>query len=134
MSIESIGAVTISSGFSSDPVASPSALPRTTSSDELPKIEFKSAPDELQKAIDAANHMFEHVRPDIKFVIDEGTNDVVIMLVEPETGAVINRYPTEQALAISNAIVESQARLGEQHEVFQRADNQLLGLFVQQNT
>jgi uncharacterized FlaG/YvyC family protein len=132
MSLQSVSAVTSSPALTSDSVTGKPALPQV----ELPKIEFKTAskqdyPD-LQSAIDDANNMLAYVRPDIKFVIDEATNDVVIMLVEPETGDVINRYPTEQALAISNAIVESQARAAEQHAVFQNAGNGILGLFVAQ--
>jgi len=134
MSVESVSAIT--GGFNSNLATAQSGQPRQPVAEELPKIEFKQvsgvSADELQKAIDAANHMFEYVRPDIKFVIDESTKDVVIMLVEPETGDVINRYPTEQALAISNAIVESQARAAEQHEAFLNANEQLLGLFVEQ--
>jgi len=136
MSIENISAVTSSSSLAMEPITSRSALSRPKSTDELPKIEFKTkltaGPDELQKAVDAANHMFNQVRPDIKFLIDEVTNNVVIALVEPETGEVISRYPTEQTLAIGNAIIESQASLAQRHEIFQSANNQLLGLFVEQ--
>jgi uncharacterized FlaG/YvyC family protein len=103
---------------------------------ELSKVELKAASNlgsgTLQSVVDEANKMFSTVRPDIKFLIDEGTNDVVIMLVDPETGAVINRYPTEQASAISNAIIESQARAADQHLVFRNANDGLLGLFVKQ--
>jgi flagellar protein FlaG len=138
MSIESVSSMATGSSLAIDSTVSQTALPRQKSSEALPKIEFetvvKAGSDELQKAVDAANDIFIHVRPDIKFVIDEGTNDVVIMLVEPETGDVINRYPTEQAIAISNAIVESQARVADQRLVFQSVNESFLGLFVQQKT
>jgi len=134
MSVEGISAGTGSVNLPGSATATQSEQPRQA----LPKIEFKDVSalgaDALQKAVDAANEMFHQVRPDIKFVIDESTKDVVIMLVEPETGDVINRYPTEQALAISNAIVESQARIAEQHEAFRQSNQQLLGLFVEQKT
>lgn len=113
-------------------------FPRKSAVDALPttesKIDKNLAPDVLEKAVEEANVMFSQVRPDIKFVIDESTQDVVILLVEPATGDVINRYPTEQAMAISNAMIESQARLAEQKEVFRNSNNDLLGLFVQQKT
>lgn len=138
MSVQNVNAVTSSVALSSSTVTGQSALPQEAQKEALPKIEFKTGskagPEELQQAVDDANKMLGHVRPDIKFVIDEATKDVVIMLVEPETGDVINRYPTEQALAISNAIVESQARLAEQHVAFKRSSDELLGLFVQQKT
>lgn len=134
MSIQNVNAVTSGLALPSSGVTGQPALPQ----EALSKIEFKEAStvdaDALTNAVNAANQMFQQVRPDIKFVIDESTNDIVIMLLEPETGDVINRYPTEQALAISNAIVESQARAAEQHEIFRNANEQLLGLFVEQRT
>ena len=133
MSVQNVNAVTSSTALASSSIAGKPALPQH----ELPKIEFKTANldgDALQNAVSDANNMLLQVRPDIKFVIDEATKDVVIMLVEPSTGDVINRYPTEQALAISNAIIESQARAAEHYEIFQSANDQLLGLFVQQKT
>lgn len=134
MSVQSVNAVASSVELSSGSVTGKPALPQN----ELPKIEFTSTSkldgDALKSAVDDANNMLLYVRPDIKFVIDEATKDVVVMLVEPSTGDVINRYPTEQALAISNAIVESQARAAEQHTAFQKSSNQLLGLFVEQRT
>lgn len=135
MSVQSVSAIVGSTSLPNGSTSSQSDLPQQHVSEALPKIEFKAAakagPDELQKAVDAANEMLGHIRPDIKFVIDESTKDVVIMLVEPETGDVINRYPTEQALAISNAIIESTARAAEQQEVLRSNKNQLAGLFVQ---
>lgn len=138
MSVQNVNL--IAGGFSlpSDFIASQPAFPRKINAEELPKTEVtttsKLGPEALQQAVDEANKMFSQVRPDIKFVIDEGTKDVVILLVEPVTGDIINRYPTEQAMAISNAIVESQARLAEQSEAFRNNSNGLLGLFVQQKT
>ena len=138
MTIENISAVTSSSGLVGDSIAKEEALPQLKTFETLPAIEFKTGLKtgfhELQKAVDAANEIFNQVRPDIKFVIDESTKDVVVVLLEPETGDVINRYPTEQAMAISNAIVESQARIAERQEAFQSTNKQLLGLFVQQET
>lgn len=137
MTIENISAVSSNSSLVSNPTTNQAVLPRSATSEALPEIEFKTnskaGGDELQKAVDAANTVLTYVRPDIKFVIDEGTKDVVIVLLEPETGDVINRYPTEQAMAVTNAIVESQARVAENQEIFKKANEQLLGLFVEQN-
>lgn len=136
MSVQSISA--IAGGLPGDALTRQPGIPQQQVIREQPETVLNTAEkigiDELQKAVNAANEMFSYVRPDIKFVIDESTKDVVIMLIEPETGDVINRYPTEQALAISNAIVESQARAAEQHEAFRSANEQLLGLFVEQKT
>lgn len=138
MTIQSISFMTNSTDLGTSSVSGQPDFTRNTAAEALPKTEFKTGqdlePDALQQAVEEANKMFSQVRPDIKFVIDESTKDVVILLVEPGTGNVINRYPTEQAMAISNAIVESQARIAERSEAFRNADDGLVGLFVQQKT
>lgn len=136
MSVQHVSLIASSTNLTSSSITGQPDFSRQTTTEVLPKIEFKTArkpeSDALQKAIEEANKMFSQVRPDIRFVIDETTQDVVILLVEPVTGNVINRYPTEQAMAISNAIVESQARIAERSEAFRNADDSLVGLFVQQ--
>lgn len=136
MSVQSVGLIASGTNLASGSITGQPDFTRNTAVEALPKIEFKTAqslePDALQKAVEEANKMFAQVRPDIKFVIDESTQDVVILLVEPITGDVINRYPTEQAMAISNAIVESQARIAERSEAFRNDSNSLVGMLVQQ--
>lgn len=89
--------------------------------------------DVLEKAIEEANAVFKYVRPDIKFVLDADTKEVILMMVEPENGDVIRRYPTEQALAISDAISKSQLEVTSQ-PAFRQAGDGILGLFVEQKT
>ncbi len=136
MSVQSISLIASSANLTSSSITGQPDFSRQAASEVLPEIEFKTGkkpePDALQKAVEEANKMFSQVRPDIKFVIDESTQDVVILLVEPVTGNVINRYPTEQAMAISNAIVESQARISERSEAFRNDSNNLIGMLVQQ--
>jgi uncharacterized FlaG/YvyC family protein len=130
MSVQNISLMTGSFNLPSGSVADKPVLPQ-------PKVietntTVAASADPLQKAVDEANQLFSHVRPDIKFVIDEASKEVVMMLVEPETGDVVNRYPTEHALAISHEIAKAQAKVAERHEVFRNIDNGLLGLFVEQ--
>jgi len=128
--------VTLAGGFAT----SQSPLPRQTTSAEvdLPKIEIKPAKDVssdyLQKAIDEANAMFRQLHSDIKFVVDEESKKVVIKLIEPSSGEVINQYPSEQVIEISKAITQAQAKAAEQHEMFKAANAGLLGMFVRQKS
>ncbi len=101
----------------------------------LPAQKQKEAvlPDVLEQAIQEANEMLKHVRPDIKFVIDADTHEVVMMMVEPETDNVLKRYPSEQALVISHAITGSKdsVTVG-QHGGLRNSGDGLLGLLVEQ--
>ncbi|MEE9330678.1 MAG: flagellar protein FlaG [Methylophilaceae bacterium] len=137
MSAEHVSLMTGRSGLLSGLVSGQPALPHQVSSVENPEIEVKKmevTPDVLQKMIDEANQMLSYIRPDIKFVIDEGSKKVVIMLIEPDTGDVINRFPTEQALAISHAITQSHEKVAARHEAFRHAGDGVLGLLVRQRT
>ena len=96
------------------------------------KLEKNTSPDVLQKAIDEANEVLSHVRPDLKFVVDNEANEVVVMFVSPDTGDVVNRYPTERAIAISHEIVKSQEQRFQLDKDYQRKTDELLGLFVKQ--
>ncbi len=138
MTVEGVSLIASNNNLASSAITGQPDFSRSKVAEELPKIELKAAkdldPDALQKAVEDANKLFSQVRPDIKFVIDESTKDVVILLVEPVTGNIISRYPTEQAMAISNAIVESQARIAERSEALRNANEGLVGLFVKQKT
>ncbi len=96
------------------------------------KLQQNTTPDVLQKAIDEANEVLSQVRPDLKFIVDNETKEVVVMFVSPDTGDVVNRYPTERAIAISHEIVKSQELRTQLDKDYQRKTDELLGLFVKQ--
>jgi flagellar protein FlaG len=128
--------ITPSSGF----VASKTALPQTPSAEvDLPKIEVKSlaqsaSPALLQHAVDEANKVFSQIHSDVKFVIDSESKKVVIKLIEPSSGEVINQYPSDQAVAISNAISQAQLQAAERQVAFKSSNANLLGMFVKQKS
>jgi uncharacterized FlaG/YvyC family protein len=96
------------------------------------KLQKNITPDILQKAIDEANEVLADVRPDLKFVVDNETKEVVVMFVSPDTGDIVNRYPSERAIAISHEIVKSQEQRLQLDKDYQRKTDELLGLFVKQ--
>jgi uncharacterized FlaG/YvyC family protein len=105
---------------------------------DLPKIEVKSVQITssalLQTAVDEANKVFKDIHSDVQFVIDSESNKVVIRLIEPSSGEVINQYPSEQVVAISNAIRDSQLRATERHVAYKASAADLLGIFVKQKS
>lgn len=96
------------------------------------KLQKNITPDVLQQAIDEANEVLSQVRPDLKFVIDNEAKEVVVMFVSPDTGDVVNRYPSERAIAISHEIVRSQEQRLQLDKDYQRKTDELIGLFVKQ--
>lgn len=120
-------------------VPTPLGSPRQTVSPEMktksaPIAKAVATPEQLKKAVDAANEVFKQVQSDVQFVVDDESNKVVIKLVEPSSGEVINQYPTEQAVEISKAIAQTQTQIAEKHAAFKSADSALTGLIVKQKT
>ncbi len=138
MSVSSISAMPGGSPLSGGLATGQGATPRQTPLPEVstPKSETTVlkdyTPDLLQTAVDEANKLFSQTRSDVRFVIDKDSNKVVIKLVEPATGEVINQYPTDQALAISNAIAHSQQLTAERHAAFKSSSAGFTGLLFKQ--
>lgn len=139
MSVQStqlnVGGFTQIGGYSGDI----SLLPRVKAPIDvsLPKTEPANIPNSgpmvLQQAVDQANQVFQQSRLDIKFAIDPESNEVMVKLIEPSSGDVINQYPNEQAVAIVNAIAQSQQQASEKRAEYQTT-NTMLGMFVKQKS
>ena len=140
MTIQSANLIAGGAAQSSGFVSSQPIIPHQASSPEidLPKIVTKSVqevtPDLLQQAVDEANKVFSQIHSDVQFVVDKDSKKVVVKLVEPSTGEVINQYPTEHALAISNAIAQMQQQTAERYSDSKSSNAALLGLFVKKKS
>ena len=137
MSIQSTGLSTTgifnSSGFATNP---PVQIRQVTPSTDLPKVEVKPANagmELLQEAVDQANKVFTQIQSDVQFVFDKDSNKVVVKLVEQGTGVVINQYPTDHAIAISQAIAQLQQNTADLHASF-KSNTGLQGLLFKQKT
>ncbi len=125
-----LGGLSLSGGL----VVGQSVAPRQAPVQEVnpPKTEVVTgkeiSPELLQHAVEDANKLFGQMQSDVRFVVDKESNKVVIKLVEPMTGEVLNQYPTEDALAISNAITRVQQLAAERHAAYKSGNNALAGL------
>ena len=136
MSVQGINSIANGFGPSGSSAAGQSATTGQAPSVKLPQHEVKKeiSSDALQKAVDEANKVLSQTRPDIHFVIEQDSNNVVVMFVEPDTGEVVNRYPTEQSLAIRDAIVKTQAEALARREFFKNSNDGLSGLILKHKT
>lgn len=136
MSIQSMNTLTGGAVQPGGYVPASSMTPRQTLPVEVKEVKVKeiASSDQLQKAVDDANEVFEQINSDVRFVVDKESKKVVIKLVEHGSGEVINQYPTEQALAISKAIAQMQSDIVERHAAFKAADSGLAGLMLRQKT
>ena len=138
MSIQNIGSSTTgiinSSGFATTSAGQiRQALPAEV---DLPKVAVKPASggsDLLQEAVDQANKVFTQIQSDVQFVFDKSSNKVIVKLVEQGTGVVINQYPTDHAIAISQAIAQLQQQTADLHASF-KSNSGLQGLLFKQKS
>lgn len=139
MSVQSTNVIAGGGAQPSGFVPTPLGSPRQTVSPavKLPApaaVKPATTPEQLKQAVAEANEVFRQVQSDVQFVVDDESNKVVIKLVEPGSGEVINQYPTEQAVAISKAIAQTQSNIAEKHAAFKSADSGLTGLIVKHKT
>lgn len=108
-----------------DGAPAPAAAPRAEPSD-LPQESVKAVaaaqqaaktniaqptPAELQRAVEGMNKAMRQINSSLEFSIDHDTRKTVIKVVESETGQVIRQFPTEEMLAITQAIDDAQKNL-----------------------
>lgn len=68
----------------------------------------------VTEAVDAINAQLQRVSRNLKFSVDHDSGRVVVKVVDGETDAVIRQMPSEEALAISQALDKLQGLIIEQ--------------------
>ena len=123
MKIESITTKTadpariVRSGVSSETIAQAStsgdkkvsqphrAIEKETRSAEKIKNETRSA-EEIQKDLDVVNTQLKIMNRSIQFDIDDSSNDIVVKVVDKESGEVIRQLPPESAMRLREHMAE----------------------------
>lgn len=113
MKIESISTVPVNpvrignTGLGSEAIAQASTdrdreitEPRKTLQKEKPSAE------EVKKDLDAINTQLKLMNRSIQFSIDEGSHDVVVRLIDKESGEVIKQLPPESILRLRERMAE----------------------------
>jgi len=69
--------------------------------------------DEVQMDIEAINDQLESMNRSIRFSIDDSSKDVVVKVVDKDTGEVIKQFPPEQVLKLRERLSEMSGLLVE---------------------
>lgn len=64
---------------------------------------------EVRRAISRLNDYIQTLRRDLRFTIDEESGRSVVRVIDSETGDLIRQIPSEEVLAIAQALSEVQA-------------------------
>ena len=66
---------------------------------------------QVQQAIEQIQHVLSFVAQNLQFSVDQGTGRTVIRVVDSQTKEVIRQIPTEEAMAIAQALDRMQGLL-----------------------
>lgn len=98
--------IAVPSSSSNSPIQSGASL-------ELPQVAVAQVAEQqtssqLQNATDNVNKVLKQSNKSLEFSVDTGTKKSIVKLIDTDTGDLIRQYPTEEMLAISNAIDQFQ--------------------------
>lgn len=114
MLIQNTSSAASAQGLASDSAPVPVAAPQTKAAPvEPPQATIKAAAPtqaQIQSAVDSINRAMKQSNANVEFSIDQTTKQMVIKVVESSTGDVIRQFPSEEVLAISQAIDQMQQR------------------------
>ena len=66
----------------------------------------KPSAEEIKQDLDAINKQLKSVNSSIQFTVDGKTNDIVVKIVDSDTGKVIRQIPPEDVLSIREHLKE----------------------------
>ncbi len=98
--------IAVPSSSSNNPVQSgvPLELPQVA----VAQVAEQQISSQLQNATDNVNKVLKQSNKSLEFSVDTGTQKSIVKLIDTDTGDLIRQYPTEEMLAISNAIDQFQ--------------------------
>jgi len=68
-------------------------------------------PTELEQAVSAVQDFVQSVQRDLNFELDDASGQVVVKVIESESGEVIRQFPSEEALGLAASVEESRSLL-----------------------
>jgi len=105
-------------------------MPRSVSSDDLSSVATKLKQDEekkakstvkgttkpplelVKKAADEGNTLLQAVRRNLQFKVDDSTNELVVKIVDSNSGEVVRQIPSEEMLAFIKHMKEMEGLHG----------------------
>lgn len=66
----------------------------------------------VKKAVDQGNSLLQAVRRNLQFKVDDATSEVVVKIVDSESGEVVRQIPSEEMLAFIKRMQELEGQQG----------------------
>ena len=81
-------------------------------SDALNKDNHKPALSLVKQAADHGNQLMQTVNRNLQFKVDDATKEVVVKIVDSESGEVVRQIPTEEMLEFVKHLQQMQGKTG----------------------
>lgn len=75
---------------------------------ESKKTELGVSLDVVKKAVDEGNSFLQIVKRNLQFQIDDTTNEVVVKVIDSESGELVRQIPSEEVLALIQRMKEQE--------------------------
>lgn len=97
--------------FNADAGHTSSAAPRLHQGNK--EIEDPAfAAEQFKKAIDEGNSLLQAVRRNLQFQVDETTQELVVKIVDSDSGDIVRQIPSEEMLAFIKRLQEMEGQQG----------------------
>lgn len=89
----------------------PTTAPSTPPAVEKPVSQTAVTRDQLQRAVDATNEFVQPINSAINFSVDKDSGEMIVKVTDKETKEVIRQIPSEEMLAVAQALDKLQGLL-----------------------
>jgi len=79
---------------------------------ESSKTKSKPSSDLLRKAADQGNSLLQVVNRNLQFKVDESTNELVVKIVDSQSGELVRQIPSEEMLAFIKRMQDLEGQQG----------------------
>ena len=71
-----------------------------------------SVAEQVKKAVDEGNSLLQAVRRNLQFQVDETTQELVVKIVDSDSGDIVRQIPSEEMLAFIKRLQEMEGQQG----------------------
>ncbi|WP_367155023.1 flagellar protein FlaG [Methylomonas sp. HYX-M1] len=96
----------------STPTESSNPLTFQAKQEDDKKTNPKTPLEDVKKAADEGNALLQEVKRNLQFKVDDTTNELVVKIVDSETGELVRQIPSEEMLAFIKHMKEMDGHQG----------------------
>ncbi|MFN7753945.1 MAG: flagellar protein FlaG [Pseudomonadota bacterium] len=89
----------------------PQSAPSQVAAPAQPEPQAQPSPEQVREAVSTTNEVVKAVQSRLQFVADDSSGQMVVRVMDSESNEVIRQIPSEEMLAISQAIERMQGLL-----------------------